>query len=551
MNWQQWRSFNLRGDWQPWLASLLATLCVGLLYWLQILQPLEHVAYQGLFQWRGSLTWDDRIVLVKIDQPSLRQLGPFPWPRDRYTQLLNILTTAQPNVVIFDLIFAESSLADPLFAAAIRDHQQVVIASAWNETYGAWEPNNILRQAAIGTGHILYKPDSDGLVRCVPTWIHQLPTLSLPSLQTYRLFAAAPLIPGQLKSEVHQPQLCPNWIGPSKGLPQYAFADVLNGQVDPAQFRNKIILIGVTASGVNPLITPFDQSPPTSGVYLHATLLNNLLQRNLLRPIHGWPWVGLLLLSNLLWSIWLWQRKTDQQLFGSIALVVSWWLIALAALQLWHCWLPIAIPMTLWLSTMVIHWITANMQLEAKNRRLSYLANIDELTQVANRRAFEQYLQQEWQRSLREQQPISLILCDVDFFKQFNDYLGHLAGDTCLYQIAQVLNVSTKRPTDMVARYGGEEFAIILPNTDAMGAQKLTNLILTQMRAQLIPHPASAISHYVTLSLGSSTTIPNQLINWYHLVDAADRALYAAKSQGRDRTCHEAVANPEIAPLPV
>lgn len=545
MNGQQWRKFHPRGHWQPWLISILATLWIGLLYWLQVLPPFEHVAYQRLFQWRGPLTWDDRIVLVKIDELSLRQLGPFPWPRDRYTQLLNILTTAQPNVVVFDLIFAESTLADPLFASAMRDHQQVVIASAWNERYGDWEPNNILRQAAIGTGHILYEPDSDGLVRCIPTWIQRLPTLSLPSLQTYRLFGAAPAL------SQRQSQLCPNWIGPSDQLPQYAFVDILNGQVNPDQFRHKIVLIGVTAAGVNPLMTPFDQSPPTSGVYLQATLLNNLLQQNLLRPIRGWPWVGLLLLSNLFWSVLLWQQKTYQQLVGSMVLVASWWLTTLMVLQRWHYWLPIVIPPILWLSTVVMHWIIANIQLEVRNRRLRYLANIDELTQVANRRAFEQYLQQEWQRSLREQQPISLILCDADFFKQFNDSLGHRAGDTCLYQIAQVLNLSTKRPTDMVARYGGEEFAIILPNTDAMGVQKLTNIILSQMRAQLIPHPASEISHYVTLSLGSATTIPNPQINWYHLVDAADRALYLAKSQGRDRACHVALDNPEVAPLPV
>jgi diguanylate cyclase (GGDEF)-like protein len=321
-------------------------------------------------------------------------------------------------------------------------------------------------------------------------------------------------------------------------LPQYSFVDILNGQIQPTQLSHKIILVGATAAGLNSLITPFDQSPPANGVHLQATLLNNLLQQNLLRPVHGPLWLGGLLLSNLIWGALLRPLRIVHQLCWTSILLVGWWCIAVAALGQ-HYWLPVALPIGLWLSTTVIHGLMANRQLEAKTRRLHYLANIDELTQVSNRRAFEQYLQREWQRSLREQQPISLILGDVDFFKQFNDYYGHLAGDTCLYQVAQLLQSSTKRPTDMVARYGGEEFAIILPNTDAAGAQKLATLILGQMRAQLIPHPASEISHYVTLSLGSATAIPNRQIDWYNLVDVADRALYAAKFQGRDRACSE------------
>jgi diguanylate cyclase (GGDEF)-like protein len=208
------------------------------------------------------------------------------------------------------------------------------------------------------------------------------------------------------------------------------------------------------------------------------------------------------------------------------------------------------LPIGLWLTTMVLHWMWLNMQLEAKNQRLTRLANLDELTQVANRRAFEQYLQQEWQRSRREQQPISLILCDVDFFKQFNDYYGHLLGDRALHQVAQALVASTKRPTDLIARYGGEEFAVILPNTSESGARQLTARILSELRAQLIPHAGSAVSHYLTLSLGSATIVPSGELDWHRLIDAADRGLYQAKSQGRDRACHSVMVGHQTnAPL--
>ncbi|MBE9030868.1 diguanylate cyclase [filamentous cyanobacterium LEGE 11480] len=537
MNWRRQSRLDRWKHWQTWLPSLLATLFVAGLFWLKMLQPLEHLAYQWLFQWRGHLAWDERVVLVKIDEPSLKQLGAFPWSRDRYTQLLNVIKSSQPNTVVFDLVFSELSPADQRFAEAIRQHRQIVIAGAWNQPNRTWQPNPMLRKAAIATGHILQTADADGIVRRIPTYVDRAATLSLPSLQTYQLFANIPEMP------LAQSHLWPNWIAPTEQMPQYSFIDLLNGQVTPAALENKIILVGATAAGFNPLMTPFDEESSASGVHLHATLLNNLLQQNLLQPIHGKRWMGLLLLSNLIWSHWLRQVRTFQQLVGSGILVSGWWLLALLALHQSY-WLPVAVPGILWLTTSMMHWIMGNIQLEAKNQQLNHLANIDELTQISNRRALEQYLQQEWQRSRREQQPISLLLCDVDFFKQFNDCYGHIAGDECLYQIAQALNLSTKRPTDLIARYGGEEFAVVLPNTDAQGAENLATAILSQVRAKLIPHQKSPISHYVTLSLGLVTVVPDAQIDWLDMIDAADRALYQAKFQGRDRACNAVIKSP-------
>jgi adenylate cyclase len=412
---------------------------------------------------------------------------------------------------------------------------QVVLASGGSIDQSQLEPNARLRSAAIGQGHVWQTPDRDGLVRQVAAQVGGLPSLSQASLQAYGLFAAVP------PSESNATTLWPNWIGPIAQLPQYTFIDVLNGKVDPTAFQGKIILVGVTAAGLNPLVTPFDGETAASGVHLQATLVQNLLQQNLLHPVSGgWLW-GLLLVSQIVWLKQLRRWSMAIQLGASGLLIGGWGIICAAALRQ-HYLLPVALPIALWLSTAVLHWIVTNIQLEAKNRQLGYLANIDELTQVANRRAFEQYLKQEWQRSRREQQPISLILCDVDFFKQFNDCYGHLIGDRALHQVAQALVASTKRPTDLVARYGGEEFAVILPNTDAAGAQQMTARILSQMRAQLIPHAASAVSHYLTVSLGSVTVVPEGAIDWHNLIDGADRGLYRAKAQGRDAACHSTLA---------
>ena len=176
-------------------------------------------------------------------------------------------------------------------------------------------------------------------------------------------------------------------------------------------------------------------------------------------------------------------------------------------------------------------------QLEIANRELQRIANIDRLTGVANRRQFEQFVKQEWRRLAREKEPLSLILCDVDFFKNYNDTHGHPAGDECLRQVAQAISTAVKRPGDLVARYGGEEFAVILPLTDIDGATIVAQAISCQMRQQQLPHRSSTVSQHVTLSIGVASTMPNPAHQPETLISKADQALYQAKRQGRDRIC--------------
>jgi diguanylate cyclase (GGDEF)-like protein len=179
--------------------------------------------------------------------------------------------------------------------------------------------------------------------------------------------------------------------------------------------------------------------------------------------------------------------------------------------------------------------IQQNQELEKANRQLRYLVNFDGLTQVANRRYFDQYLQQEWSRLQREQQPLSLILCDIDYFKNYNDYYGHQAGDDCLHKVAQALKNTIKRASDLVCRYGGEEFVVILPNTDLAGAIKVSQLIQGAIKELQLLHPHSSVSEKITLSLGIRCEIPNPESSVKSLINAADHALYQAKKLGRDR----------------
>lgn len=179
----------------------------------------------------------------------------------------------------------------------------------------------------------------------------------------------------------------------------------------------------------------------------------------------------------------------------------------------------------------------ANEKLREAKIKLEHLATIDELTQTYNRRYFNNYLLREWRRLARERKCISLILCDVDYFKLYNDYYLHQAGDDCLQKVTQVMKQLVKRPADLVARYGGEEFAIVLSNTNSLGAKKIAEQIRQEIEALQIPHDCSTCSPYVTLSLGIATTIPTSNVSPEKLIRAADQALYEAKAEGRNRYC--------------
>jgi diguanylate cyclase (GGDEF)-like protein len=175
-----------------------------------------------------------------------------------------------------------------------------------------------------------------------------------------------------------------------------------------------------------------------------------------------------------------------------------------------------------------------NHCLQIANVELKKLSMLDELTQIENRRRFNEFLAHEWKRLAHLGQPLSLIMCDVDHFKSYNDTYGHLAGDQCLVKIAKTLREVTRQTSDLVARYGGEEFVVVLSNTNSDGAERVSTNILTQIQNLQIPHIASKIMNCVTISLGAATVIPNQSSSPAMLLQVADELLYQSKQQGRN-----------------
>jgi len=165
------------------------------------------------------------------------------------------------------------------------------------------------------------------------------------------------------------------------------------------------------------------------------------------------------------------------------------------------------------------------------------LAVVDPLTGLANRRRFDEYLNAEWHRAMREQSPLSLLMLDADHFKLYNDSYGHLRGDGCLREIAESTLDVVSRTGDLVARYGGEEFAILLPGTGNEGAMVVADELCEAVRTRMLPHSANPFG-IVTVSIGCATITPKLNEESAMLIEMADRALYSAKQNGRNRICN-------------
>ena len=174
-------------------------------------------------------------------------------------------------------------------------------------------------------------------------------------------------------------------------------------------------------------------------------------------------------------------------------------------------------------------------QQKQQEDRLRTLSATDGLTQIPNRRLFDETLQREWNRALRDATPLSLILADIDHFKRYNDRYGHVVGDDCLKQVALAIRDSLHRGGDFVARYGGEEFAVILPATDAEHATDVAEKIRAAVTALGIAHADNTATTVVSISLGVASTVPDHAGDGVSLLQIADRALYLAKDGGRNR----------------
>ncbi|MCX8083710.1 MAG: diguanylate cyclase [Calditerrivibrio sp.] len=179
--------------------------------------------------------------------------------------------------------------------------------------------------------------------------------------------------------------------------------------------------------------------------------------------------------------------------------------------------------------------VKTHVELKKQRDFFKNLTMIDGLTGIANKRMLIDYLERQYKIAYRRKRFISVLMIDIDYFKLYNDTYGHISGDDCLKMVAKTIQISLKRPTDLAARFGGEEFACILPETDMNDAQIVAERIKTNIDQLKLEHKTSAISSYVTVSIGGTSTVPTDHNSWEKLLKHADDALYNAKQTGRNK----------------
>jgi len=182
--------------------------------------------------------------------------------------------------------------------------------------------------------------------------------------------------------------------------------------------------------------------------------------------------------------------------------------------------------------------VKLHLNLKRKQELLEKYAFIDALTEIPNRRRFDEVLEKEWNRAKRSHLPLSLVMIDIDYFKYYNDTYGHGMGDDCLKKVATTLEKSLRRGSDFIARYGGEEFMAILPGTTDGEAVTICHHIAENIRTLAIEHKSSSINDCITVSMGVATINPNEKIPIQKLIEAADKKMYEAKAAGRDQINH-------------
>jgi adenylate cyclase len=539
---------------------------VLLLRFLGALQPWEVAIYDRLIQARPSEPVDSRIVIVGINEPDLQALGHAQITDAAIAQLIGQIRQHRPRVIGLDLYRnrpqnpGSEQLAQIFRTTPNLIGIEKVVSDA---TLAAVPGNSILKaQGQIAASDLLL--DFDGRVRRGVLFPSVEPAQSVESL-AWRLAAEYLIAQGNAPTpntdvltfgrrqlppiesqeggfhnlDARGYQVLLNLRTGQNRFQMVKAIDVLQGKLPADTWRDRIVLIGdVSPSNGDWFLTSHHRSAhsnliPMFGVEVHAHFTSQIISSVLdgrphLRGIPQWA-EALMIVGAVYLSFGLYQLRLKLPMrLGLVGLLALAVLGSSYGLLVVGWWLPVVGP---WLGII----LASGGLLVAETQGLKTLSTKDELTQLANRRLFNQTLDREWRRLTRSRTYLSLILCDIDFFKLYNDTYGHPKGDACLQQVARAIATCVGRPADVASRYGGEEFAILLPETDEDGAIAVAEKIRTMVAQLELPHAKSEVGDYVTLSLGVATVIPEHNSVPETLVNTADLALYQAKHEGRNR----------------
>ena len=572
VNWQHlWQQ-----QWKLLVAMVGAMVFAIALSLTGVLQIPELAVLDHFFRWRPLENPDARIAVVTIGDEDISHVGAWPIPDRVLANALKTLKAQQPRAIGLDLY--RDLPVEP-------GHQDLVeVFQSTPEIIGGYKRFGLhrvppppvlakLNQTAIFDA----VEDVDGRVRrMLLTAISEDGQLHISlAAKTALMYLGAHGVTPKAGEDVSDPiqlgattiqafqgqdggyiraddngyQLLLNFRGSQDRFRTTSLTSVLKGEIPKDFARDRIVLIGSTAESTNDFfLSPYNDGTGTQfarmpGVYIHANSASQLLSaaldsRALIQVVPDpveWLWV---IAWALLGAIVRWHICGNNQFNQVVVYLQTTLLVVFLGIGIvcvsYGCflngwWIPCIAPMIALVGTT----IAFNFFQDQNFQRLAY---VDELTRVPNRRYFDLQLA----RQIKGKGYLSLILCDVDFFKLYNDTYGHQAGDECLQQVASAIRRAVRR-TDVVARYGGEEFAVILPQTNSLAATQAAQRIVNQVREMKLPHRASGVQNYVTLSCGVVTlrldSEHGKSVSYTAtlLIAKADEALYSSKREGRDR----------------
>jgi len=533
---------------------------------LGVLQPLELQAFDWLVHLRPHESTDHRIVIVGVNDTDLRELNSTEIPDQAMADLITRIKVQNPRVIGLD--FYRNLPVQPghtnLLQVFRKTPNLIGITKTAPDAYSPSIAGNPVLEASgrIAASDVLADPD--GRVRrgiLVPNAESSQPIYGLGFKVALRYLASLNIKPdanpkvltiagitfppfsandgGYVRANDRGYQILLNLRASTNRFQRVSMTDVLRGTIPARLMQDKVVLIGSALPGnSDAFYTAYSGSSGTSaqpmhGVELHANIASQIIsavldQRPTMRVFPKWVEL-VLVIGFALIGAWIHRHGAPDFRKLSLTMVLLGMIVVGGYLLILYGWWFPLVPISIAMVGASVAMISTN------THELRTLSTRDELTRLANRRMFNEQLEREWYRALRSQTSLAIILCDVDYFKVYNDTYGHPQGDECLRQVAKALKQAVLRSSDLVARYGGEEFVLLLPNTDANGALQVGESIRSAIKALKLPHTQSQVADIITVSVGVSCVIPNIDIAPGSLIKQADLGLYAAKQQGRDR----------------